>query len=71
MKAYIKQNKVEIAKSLFGIIPDDGTTLKEVREERFARYETHKVDFIVTRDLKHYEGSPVRAAEPEEILKSL
>jgi len=35
-----KQNKVEIAKSLFGIIPDDGTALAQAREERLARYET-------------------------------
>jgi len=35
-----KQNKVDIAKSLFGIIPNDGTTLEQVREERLARYET-------------------------------
>jgi len=35
-----KQDKVEIAKSLFGIIPNDSATLKQVREERLARYET-------------------------------
>jgi len=35
-----KQNKVDIAKSLFGIIPNDGTTLLQVREERLTRYET-------------------------------
>jgi len=35
-----KQDKVEIMKSLFGIIPDDGTTLEQAREERLARYET-------------------------------
>jgi len=35
-----KENKVEIAKSLFGIIPNDGTTLTQIREERLARYET-------------------------------
>jgi len=31
----------------------------------------HKVDGIITRNLKHYEGSPVKAVEPEEILKML
>jgi len=31
----------------------------------------HKVDYIVTRNLKHYEGSPVKAAAPEDILKTL
>ena len=31
----------------------------------------HKVDCIITRNLKHYEGSPVKADEPEEILKIL
>jgi len=31
----------------------------------------HKVDFIITRNLKHYEGSPVKAIKPEEALKSL
>jgi len=35
-----KQNKVDIVKSLFGIIPNDGVTLEQVREERLARYET-------------------------------
>jgi len=35
-----KQNKMDIAESLFGIIPNDGTTLDQVREERLARYET-------------------------------
>jgi len=31
----------------------------------------HKVDRIITRNLKHFEGSPVEAVLPEEILKSL
>ena len=35
-----KQSKVDIAKSLFGIIPNDGTSLEQAREERLARYET-------------------------------
>ena len=35
-----KQHKVEIAKSLFGIIPNDGLTLDEARKERRERYET-------------------------------
>jgi prevent-host-death family protein len=35
-----KQDKVDIMKSLFGIIPNDGTTLEQAREERLARYET-------------------------------
>ena len=34
-----KQNKVDIVKSLFGIIPNDGATLEQAREERLARYE--------------------------------
>ena len=34
-----KQNKVEIAKSLFGIIPDDGLTLEQLREGQLKRYE--------------------------------
>lgn len=34
-----KQNKVDIMKSLFGIIPNDGATLEQAREERLARYE--------------------------------
>jgi antitoxin (DNA-binding transcriptional repressor) of toxin-antitoxin stability system len=33
------QDKVEIVKSLFGIIPNDGAVLSELREERLARYE--------------------------------
>ena len=35
----IKQNKADIAKSLFGIIPNDGTTLDHIKNERLARYE--------------------------------
>jgi len=35
-----KQDKVDIMKSLFGIIPNDGSTLEQLREERLARYET-------------------------------
>ena len=35
-----KQNKVDIAKSLFGILPNDGATLERSKEERLARYET-------------------------------
>ena len=31
----------------------------------------HKVDYIITRDLKHYEGSPVKAILPEEVVKQL
>ena len=31
----------------------------------------HKVDCIITRDLKHYEGSSIKAFKPEEILKDL
>ena len=35
-----KQDKVDIMKSLFGIIPSDGTTLEQARDERRVRYET-------------------------------
>ena len=35
-----KQDKVDIMKSLFGVIPNDGTTLEQARKERLARYET-------------------------------
>ena len=35
-----RHDKVEIMKSLFGIVPNDGTTLEQAREERLARYET-------------------------------
>ena len=31
----------------------------------------HKVDYIVTRNLKHFKASPVKAVCPEEILKRL
>ena len=34
-----KQDKVNTMKSLFGIIPDDGTTLDQTREERLKNYE--------------------------------
>jgi len=33
------QDKVELAKSLFGIIPPD-TSLEQAKEERLARYES-------------------------------
>jgi len=36
-----RQDKVEIVKSLFGIIPNDGAALEQIREERLARYETN------------------------------
>ena len=35
-----KRNKVDIVKSLFGSIPDDGTTLEQARGERLSRYES-------------------------------
>jgi len=35
-----QQDKVDVAKSLFGIIQNDGATLETIREERLARYET-------------------------------
>jgi len=35
-----KNDKIATANSLFGIIPNDGTTLEEIREERLVRYET-------------------------------
>ncbi|MDR0697436.1 MAG: PIN domain-containing protein [Christensenellaceae bacterium] len=31
----------------------------------------HRVDHIVTRDEKHYEGSPVKIISPKDILKKL
>ena len=31
----------------------------------------HKVDFIVTRNIKHFDGSPVKAVEAGDILKQL
>ena len=31
----------------------------------------HKVDFIITRNLKHFEGSPVKVSSPEDALKIL
>ncbi|GBU20772.1 hypothetical protein R80B4_00657 [Fibrobacteres bacterium R8-0-B4] len=34
-----RQRKVEFVKSLFGIIPDNGMSLTELREERLSRYE--------------------------------
>ena len=35
-----KRSKADIVRSLIGIIPDDGTTLEQAREERLARYES-------------------------------
>ena len=31
----------------------------------------HKCDCIVTRNIKHNEGSPVKAVEPEELLRGI
>jgi hypothetical protein len=38
-RASAVQNKIDVAKSLFGIIPDTGVSLEELREERLSRYE--------------------------------
>ena len=35
-----KRSKADIVRSLIGVIPDDGTTLQQAREERLARYES-------------------------------
>lgn len=35
----VKSNRADIVKSLFGIIPNSGSSLTELREERLARYE--------------------------------
>ena len=35
-----QQKKVAMVKSLFGIIPDDGLSLEQIKEERLSRYET-------------------------------
>ncbi|GHU75430.1 prevent-host-death protein [Clostridia bacterium] len=34
-----EDDRVSMAKSLFGIIPNDGVSLNQVREERLARHE--------------------------------
>lgn len=34
-----KKNKVDVVKSLFGIVPNDGTTLEQLRNERLAQNE--------------------------------
>ena len=31
----------------------------------------HKVDCIVTRDIKHFDGSPVKVMQPDEFIKNL
>ena len=35
-----KKSKADIVRSLIGIVPDDGTTLEQAREERLARHES-------------------------------
>ena len=35
-----QQKKVKMVRTLFGIIPNDGSTLEQAREERLSRYET-------------------------------
>jgi len=35
----LKQEEANDMKSLFGIIPNDGTTLKQAREERLKNHE--------------------------------
>jgi len=39
-RAAARQSKMDIVESLFGIIPNDGTSLTELREERLSRYES-------------------------------
>ena len=39
----VTQDKVAIAKSLFGIVRNDGSTLEQLREERLARYEPSQI----------------------------
>ena len=46
--------------------------MSDYEDALFARCgKRHKVDRIITRNVKHYQGSPVKVVEPEEILKSL
>jgi len=35
----VKESRIEIAKSLFGILPDTGMTIEKAREERLSKYE--------------------------------
>ena len=39
----IRQDKVDIAKSLFGIVRNDSSTLEQLREERLTRYEAAQI----------------------------
>jgi len=34
-----KKSRIEIAKSLFGILPNTGITIEQAREERLSKYE--------------------------------
>ena len=34
-----KESRIEIAKSLFGILPNTGITIEQAREERLSKYE--------------------------------
>ena len=34
-----KESRIEIAKSLFGILPNTGMTIEQAREERLSKYE--------------------------------
>ena len=65
---------------LLDILDVNGTDCEKAFELPMSDYEDallaycgkrHKADFIVTRNPKHFEGSPVKAISPEAILKKL
>jgi len=66
--------------AVFNVLDVTGTDCERAFDLPMSDYEDallaycgkrHKVERIVTRNTKHYRGSPIKAVEPEEILKTL
>jgi predicted nucleic acid-binding protein len=74
-----RQNVQKIS-ALFDVLDVNGTDCEKAFGLPMDDYEDallaccakrHKVDCIVTRNPKHFEGSPVKVIEPDALLKKL
>ena len=66
--------------TILGVLDVTGTDCKKAFELKMPDYEDallaccgkrHKVDFIITRNLNHFKGSPVKVASPDAFIKQL
>ena len=78
-KEQTKQSLLKLL-ALVNVLDVNGTDCEKAFDLPMSDYEDallaycgkrHKMDFIVTRNLKDFSDSPVKAIEPEEILKKL